>query len=272
MCRGRQPTVRETCHANGINIRYTRTGGNEPPLIALHGLTGSGACWIPLARALQDDWDVVMPDARGHGQSDSPSQGFLYPDLASDVIGLIQTLGLKHPVLMGHSMGGMTAALAASRLGSAVRAVILVEPSFISLEWQREVYESGVLAEHRGLLNLSKDELVADLRRRHPQRATELLGHLADARLATRVDAFEVLRPPYPDYRELVTQISAPILLVLGDHGVVARETARELEALNPRLRHVRIPETGHGLPYDRPDCLADALRVFLHPHSRSSD
>jgi hypothetical protein len=52
------------CEANGINLHYLRTGGCKPPLVLLHGLTGSGACWIPLARALDGEYDVVMPDAR----------------------------------------------------------------------------------------------------------------------------------------------------------------------------------------------------------------
>jgi pimeloyl-ACP methyl ester carboxylesterase len=60
------------CEANGINIHYLRTGGCKPPLVLLHGLTGSGACWIPLARALEGEYDVVMPDARGHGNSSTP--------------------------------------------------------------------------------------------------------------------------------------------------------------------------------------------------------
>ena len=42
------------CEANGINIHYLRTGGYKPPLVLLHGLTGSGACWTPLARALEE--------------------------------------------------------------------------------------------------------------------------------------------------------------------------------------------------------------------------
>lgn len=53
------------CEANAVNIHYLRTGRDKPTLIALHGLTGSGACWTPLARALEDEYDVVMPDARG---------------------------------------------------------------------------------------------------------------------------------------------------------------------------------------------------------------
>src|SRR5689334_6172568 len=102
------------CTANGLDLHYLRTGGPKPALVLLHGLTGSGACWTPLARALQAEWDVVMPDARGHGYSSTPPTGYRYADHAGDVVGLIQALGLATPVLLGHSMGGLTAAVVAS--------------------------------------------------------------------------------------------------------------------------------------------------------------
>jgi N-formylmaleamate deformylase len=96
--------IRGVCDANGINIHYLRTGGHKPPLIPLHGLTGSGACWIPLARALEDDFDVVMPDARGQ-KVERTASWLSVPRPASDVVGLIEALGLAAPVLLGHSMG-----------------------------------------------------------------------------------------------------------------------------------------------------------------------
>lgn len=132
--------IRGDCEASGINIHYLRTGGDKPPLIALHGLTGSGACWSALARALEGEYDVIMPDARGHGKSSAPLHGYLYRDHASDVIGLIEALGLAAPVLLGHSMGGMTAAVVASEVGTAIRGVVLADPTFLSPERQREVH------------------------------------------------------------------------------------------------------------------------------------
>src|SRR6185437_29476 len=107
------------CRVGGISIHYHRTGGAARPLVLLHGLTGSGAAWSPLARSLQAEFDVLMPDARGHGKSSAPPHGYRYDDLASDVIGLIRELGLDAPILLGHSMGGMTAAVVASALGDA---------------------------------------------------------------------------------------------------------------------------------------------------------
>jgi len=252
------------CETNAVTIHYRTTGHSKPSLIALHGLMGSGACWTPLARALEDEYDVLMPDARGHGASSAPSAGYLYRDHAGDVLGLIEALELPAPVLLGHSMGGMTAAVVASQLGSALRGVILVDPTFIRPEWQREVYESDVAEQHRQALRSAKSELVAQARLRHPNRSLELIEVLAEARHQTHINAFEVLTPPNPDFRELVRRIRVPILLVTGEHGVVSMETVQALQTLNPRLRSERVAGVGHGLPYDVPERLAAIVKCFL--------
>jgi N-formylmaleamate deformylase len=225
------------CEANSINIHYQRTGGAKPPLVLLHGLTASGACWSPLARALEGEYDVVMPDARGHGDSSTPLDGYRYKDYASDVVGLIHGLGLAAPVLLGHSMGGMTAAVLASQLGTTIRGVILADPTFLSPQRQREVHESDVAEQHRRLLNLDKGGVLAQARARHAHRSAEIVELLTEARLKTRIGAWDVLTPPNPEYRQLVSTICVPILLVIGDAPVVSIETARELQNLNPRLR-----------------------------------
>jgi N-formylmaleamate deformylase len=208
--------IRGVCVANRINIHYLRTGGCKPPLILLHRLTGSGACWIALARALEGDYDGIMPDARGHAKSSAPLHGYLYRDHASDVIGLIEALGLAAPVLLGHSMGGMTAAVVASQVGPAIGGVILADPTFLSPRRQHEVHESNVIEQHRRFLSLNRGQVIAEARHRHPHRSFELIELIPDARLQTEISAFEVLRPPNPEYRQLVSAISVPVLLVIG--------------------------------------------------------
>ena len=253
------------CETNGIDLHYLRTGGAKPPLILLHGLIGNGACWTPVARALEGEYDLVMPDARGHGKSSTPLHGYRYDDHASDIIGLIRSLGLAAPIVMGHSMGGMTAALVASRAAEVIRAVILVDPTFLSPERQREVCDSDVAEQHRRLLGLDQGELLAQLRARHTRRSPEMVELLVAARLQTRISAFDVLTPPNPDYRQLVGTIDVPILLAIGEAPVVSLETARELQNLNPRLRVEQIEGAGHGVPFDQSERLAAVVRSFLH-------
>ncbi len=280
----------ETCAAGGVYIHYwrgrsidgrgpqrgdaarpprLRAGKAKPPLL-LHGLTANGACWGPVARYLECDFDVVMPDACGHGRSSAPARGYRYEDHAADVIALIAALGLDQPFLLGHSMGGMTAALVAAMMDAAVRGVVLADPTFLTPRRQREVWESNAAGEHRRQLDRSEGELVAEARRRHPRRSAEILALQCAAKLQTRTSAFEVLKPPAPDYRQTVGVIRAPILLVLADAGgVVSEKTAGELFRLNPRVQTGRIAETGHGIPYDQPKRLADAVAQFLRPLAR---
>jgi pimeloyl-ACP methyl ester carboxylesterase len=215
------------------------------------------------------DFDVIMPDARGHGRSSTPLHGYRYHDHASDVAGLIRGLDLVAPILVGHSMGGMTAALVASQMVASQMSelssgLILVDPTFLSPQRQREVCDSDVAEQHRRLLSRNRDEVLVELRTRHTRRSAEMVELLVDARLQTRMNTFDVLTPPNPDYRSLMSNIRVPVLIVLGDTPVVSIETARELQSLNPRVRIEQIEDAGHGLPYDQPERLAAAIRAFL--------
>lgn len=256
--------TRASLDSNGINVHYLRTGGDKPPLVLLHGLIANGACWTPLARALEGQFDVVMPDARGHGGSSAPSHGYRYQDHAADVTGLIQGLKLSAPVLLGHSMGGMTAAVVASQKSCRLRAVILVDPTFLTPARQREVFDSDVAEQHRRILGQDKNQILADLQRRRSHRSPELLQLIAAARLQTRMNAFEVLTPPNPEYQELVSRIDVPILMVIADGGVVSTQTASQLQTLNPRIQIEQISDAGHAIQYDQPERFETVVRSYL--------
>jgi pimeloyl-ACP methyl ester carboxylesterase len=205
-----------------------------------------------------------MPDARGHGNSSTPLDGYRYEDYANDVVGLIQGLGLGAPVLLGHSMGGMTAAVVASQLDTTIRGVILTHPTFLSPQRQREVHESDAVEQHRRLLRLDKRDVLAQARVRHAHRSPEFIELVTEATPKTRICTFDVLTPPSPEYRQLVNAIHVPILLVIADNGVVSHETAQELQNLNPRVRVEQIQNAGHGIPYDQPERFEAVVRSFL--------
>jgi len=253
------------CETNGISIHYTRTGGSKPPLIVLHGLAANGACWAEVAHAIEADYDVIMPDARAHGKSSVPDHGYRYEDLANDVAGLIKALRLSLPILIGHSMGGMTAAVVAGAEPALLRCLVLADPTFLNPKVQREVRDSDVADQHRRALNMPLDRLVAEARTRHPHRSWDTIERLARARLQASMAAFDVLTPPNPDYMQVVSAVEIPSLLVIGGPaGVVSPEVAADLQRLNPRLQVEQIPEAGHGLPYDQPERFALVVKSFL--------
>jgi N-formylmaleamate deformylase len=255
-----------TCETNGVRLHFTRTGGEKPSLVLLHGLTLNGGCWSPFAREVEDGFDIVMPDARGHGDSSKPATGYTYEDLAADVVGLIQGLALASPILLGHSMGGLTAAVVAAHHPTLLRGLVLVDPTFLSLETQRDVYAGGTAVEpHRRLLAQSLPAVLSDLKARHPHRSPELVQLIAQARLQTRLEAFDVLRPPNPDFRQLMSAIAVPTLLMIGGPGgVVSGEVAAELQGLNGHVQVAQIVEAGHALHLDQPQRFTAIVKAFL--------
>ena len=115
-------------NTNGLRLHYTRTGGPKPPLVLAHGVTDDGLCWSPVATALAPDYDVIMVDARGHGLSDAPLEGYGPIEQADNLAGLIEALDLTAPLILGHSMGAMTTLMLAARHPELPRAIALEDP------------------------------------------------------------------------------------------------------------------------------------------------
>ena len=268
MSEGRETGIGWTsgsCTVDEVEVAFRRSGGAKAPVILLHGLGGDGTTWDAVARTLTSHADVVIPDARGHGCSSAPKRGYGYDSHAHDLEGLIQQLRLASPVLVGHSMGGMTAALVASRAAAAVSGVVLVDPPFLSPQRQFEIYRSGVAEQHHAWLDLADEEMLADAVRRHPTRGREIIAAQCAARRRTSPAAFEILATLAPDYRQIVQSISAPILLVVGDvEPVVDGAVVGELRRVSPGIRVEEIVGAGHGVPFDQPERLASLVAAFL--------
>jgi N-formylmaleamate deformylase len=117
----------KTIIANGIEQHYYRTGGNKPTLILLHGVTAGSLNFLRVAKMLENDFDLILLDARGHGRSARVGNQFSFPLLVEDVAQFIKKLGLTKPHLLGHSMGGVTAALLAAKYPHLLGSVTLEE-------------------------------------------------------------------------------------------------------------------------------------------------
>lgn len=113
--------------ADGTRLHYTRSGGAHLPLILLHGIQVNGLSWLRTALALADEFDVILPDARGHGLTGGLDQPFTPETPVQDVQALIQALALAKPVVVGHSLGADTAGWLA--VAQPLRAIVLVDPA-----------------------------------------------------------------------------------------------------------------------------------------------
>ena len=103
-----------------VKMHYQRAGRGIPVILA-HGFSDHGSCWKAFAEPLTADYDVVLIDARGHGQSSNPGHHYTAADQAGDVRALISQLHLAHPFIIGHSMGAGMALAAAATYPAALR-------------------------------------------------------------------------------------------------------------------------------------------------------
>jgi len=256
-----------TCRANGIDIHYWRTGEGKPPVVLLHGLTDNGACWFPLARALREEYDVILPDARGHGRSSAPERGYEFETQAEDAAQFLKALGLERPVLGGHSLGGIVALLAAQRGGVELSGLILEDPVFLPPVDRLERRSSDWPQRHAQVLETPLEELEADGRRRMPHWSDEVIKLWAASKHETKMQVFQVMDAAPPDFRAAAAAVKVPVLLVTGEKergAIVSQEVAAELRALNPLWEVEHVSGAGHCIRYDKPDAFERAVRQFL--------
>src|ERR1044072_8927424 len=112
----------------GVRIHY-ETLGTGPALVMHHGTFGSGADWIDVGyvEAVKADHRVILPDARGHGQSDKPHEASAY-ELAlrtTDVLAVLDELGIRKADYFGYSLGGWIGFDLAKRAPDRFRSFIL---------------------------------------------------------------------------------------------------------------------------------------------------
>lgn len=97
----------------GLELAYVDIPGEGRPLLLIHGFTDTSLSFSLLAPYLAGH-RLVMPDLRGHGASQA-GRGFGVADFAADMAGLIRSLGLDRPLVVGHSLGAMVSIALAAR-------------------------------------------------------------------------------------------------------------------------------------------------------------
>jgi pimeloyl-ACP methyl ester carboxylesterase len=256
---------------NGIRIHYTRTGdGGLPPLVLLHGFSDSGMCWLRAARELEADYDLILPDARGHGRSARLRAGEVV-DMAADLEGLIRGLGLNRPVVGGHSMGANVAGLAAERHPGLISALVLEDPGWGDREEREEEPEEprpNPFAEW--LLDLegwSLEQIKAKCRQDSPTWDEEELPAWAESKQQLDKTIFQTENAADHDWRRITAGLSCPTLLLTADvdrGAIVTPVVAAEIARLNPLVQAVHIPGAGHNIRRERFGEFMDTVGNFL--------
>jgi 3-oxoadipate enol-lactonase len=115
-----------TASVNGVTITYHDSGGDGPVVVLSHGYLMDSSMFDPQVAALAPEYRVITWDERGFGGTKAGGP-FTYWDSASDVLGLLDHLGVEQAVLGGMSQGGFLSLRAALQAPRRVRALVLID-------------------------------------------------------------------------------------------------------------------------------------------------
>jgi pimeloyl-ACP methyl ester carboxylesterase len=255
----------------GVTLHALHRGDpSRVPVILLHGGGANAHWWDAVAPALAEDFHVIALDFRGHGDSDHPAErasGAFQVDLRS----LLDHLGDRRAVLVGHSMGGHVAVNHAARCPpeEKPRALVAVEVARGGGARERRRMRLALAARRT---YASREEAVRRFRFLPPaphadeatrRRVGEHSVRAEGDRFGFKFDPGWFSVPPVP--RPDPSHITSPTLLVRGfDSTLLTPEGADELVGALPDGRLATIPEAGHNVHVERPRAFLDALRPFL--------
>lgn len=269
--------VRRVPVAAGIALHLLEWGARDGfPVLILHGGGQSAACWAEVCAHMPRELRCLVPDQRGHGESDwAPDGDYACEAQVADLVCLLDALEVVRCAVVGHSMGGLNALRLAGTHAERVAAVVLVDVG-------TETRERGLQrTQRRGRAPsgpFSRAQALELLRRRYPRHdAAWLERQLARELRQTPAGLWESRTDPRflgfvstycgdaAERRRLLRASGpAPLLVIRGEHSRILTSESAATTARLGSGRVVEISGAGHSLPLDSPHELAEALSRFL--------
>ena len=218
---------------NGVKIYY-ETFGSGQPLVLLHYFTGSHVVWEQWVDSLSQDYQLIVPDLRGHGNSTNPSKKYRHKDVAQDIYALMDELDIKEFKAIGASTGGMTLIHMATMDSTRILSMILVGATSFFPEQCREIQKRATFE------SISEKNLIG-IRARHPR---------GDDQIKMLIDQFRNMAFTYDDMNftpPYLSQIKCPTLIIHGDHDkYFPIDIPVEMYSAIPNSSLWIIPNGGH--------------------------
>jgi lipase len=235
--------------------------------VLLHGLTDSSACWPAVLPRLAADRTVLAFDARGHGGTPLPDEPFTVSALADDVAEALRGLDLGPVLVVGHSMGGVTAEALALRHPDLVAGLLLEDPAWRGSD---DPGAPAWLAEELARVAGRTAEQIATVGR-------TLMPTWSEAEIAGWAESETGMDPRLAevahdwaerDWVEVLAEVRVPVTLVTADPAVgsvvrpeqVERAAALLGTAPDGLLTHVPAAGSGHNVRREAPGVYLAAL------------
>lgn len=220
--------------------------GNGKPILLLHGLGLDHSIWMPMAQLYQDQAQFILPDLRGHGQTETGDAKGTIEQFADDLAMLVSAIKLEKVVLGGHSMGGYVALAFAEKFPDLLSGLVMIasnarvdppDKKAVRLADAEAVLSQGSqVVAHSLAPRLSNDEGIV-------QTMTALIMKTEDVGLSNVQKAIA----NRPARLNLLSELACPVLAVAGkDDKISTLEFSREMAEKATEGHFVAIPGAGH--------------------------
>jgi len=245
---------------NGIQLAYERHGSGKP-LVLLHGYPLDHTIWNKVVPLLEDDFDLILPDLRGFGESEVVESQYTIADMAADVAALLHELGIEHTYIAGHSMGGYVALAFIRNFPAKVLGLGMISSQALGDSPERtqdryaqaeEIMRSGIepVAENMPSKLTPEEEVQAFVR-----------ALIAAQRPAGLAGALKAMGERF-DSTLFIPSYTFPVVLVHGDADqLIPIERSKEVKAAIQHARMTELSGVGHMPMMESPQETARALQ-----------
>lgn len=259
-------------HSRGSKLFYT-TLGQGPSVVLLHPTPADHRFWLPLAQALEPRYQVIVPDLRGHGQSESGEGPITMAKLAADAVRLLDELGLSTAIFAGCSIGGYTLYELWRTAPDRVRALAFCcsKPQPDDEAGKAKRQENIAKIRERGTADFIESTLQTVIgpsaRSRWPQKVAEAREMMQVVRPEAMI-AIQQGLASRPDSVATARTIRVPCCVVAG--GEDPGSTPADMRLLAEQIRnggygaeYHEVPDAGHFAPFEQPETIGRILRRF---------
>jgi 3-oxoadipate enol-lactonase len=260
-------------YSDGLKLFYVTLGGG-PNVVLLHPTPVDHRFWLPVAHILARKYRLIVPDLRGHGQSETGDGPITMEQLGKDVERLLDTLSIPKALFAGCSIGGYTLYEVWRRMPSRVEGLAFCcakpQADDDAMRTKREATIAKV--RERGTAELIETNLETQLgptaRRRWPQK----IGEAREMMQLMKPEAMIAVQQGLaarPDSVETAKTMRVPCCVIAG--GEDAGSTPKDMRLLTEQIRnggygaeYNEIPDGGHFVPFEQPELAARILGRFF--------
>lgn len=250
---------------NGVKIYY-ESHGSGPALFFGHGYTLDSRLWREQVEFFSKNYQVVTIDSRGHGKSDSPETGYSRDHRESDLVAVMDYLGIESAHLVGLSMGGITAVGFTIDYPERVKSLVLVSAGYTKPNPSGRLDPITLMAREQGLEAAKARWIETTLRYfdDKPGPAADLMRTMMNEHSGSAW--LDPNRGQYPnrDDLALLADVSVKALILVGDRDLKFHKYARELHSVITGSKLEFIPEVGHIINLEAPELFNERLERWL--------